>query len=128
MEHIAKSLKTLIKKQGLEKGLNQQKALEVWGEVVGQKIREKTEPDSVEFGVLTVKTPSSTWNQELELQKHDIIHAINKKLNKKTIKDIKKNSNQSTILFAPACSSYDQYKNFEERGIHFNNLIKNYIN
>ncbi len=89
MEHIAKSLKTLIKKQGLEKGLNQQKALEVWGEVVGQKIREKTEPDSVEFGVLTVKTPSSTWNQELELQKHDIIHAINKKLNKKTIKDIR---------------------------------------
>ena len=89
MEHIAKSLKNLIKKQGLEKGLNQQKALEIWGEVVGQKIREKTEPDSVEFGVLTVKTPSSTWNQELELQKHDIIHKINKKLNKKTIKDIR---------------------------------------
>ena len=89
MEHIAKSLKNLIKKQGLEKGLNQQKALEVWGEVVGQKIREKTEPDSVEFGVLTVKTPSSTWNQELDLQKHDIIRAINKKLNKKTIKDIR---------------------------------------
>ena len=89
MEHIAKSLKNLIKKQGLEKGLSQQKALEVWGEVVGQKIREKTEPDSVEFGVLTAKTPSSTWNQELELQKHDIIHAINKKLNKKTIKDIR---------------------------------------
>ena len=89
MEHIAKSLKNLIKKQGLEKGLNQQKALEVWGEVVGQKIKEKTEPDSVEFGVLTVKTPSSTWNQELELQKDYIIHAINKKLNKKTIKDIR---------------------------------------
>ena len=89
MEHIAKSLKNLIKKQGLEKGLSQQKALEVWGEVVGQKIKEKTEPDSVEFGVLTVKTPSSTWSQELELQKNDIIHAINKKLNKKTIKDIR---------------------------------------
>ncbi|MDC3083641.1 hypothetical protein OA321_04965, partial [Pelagibacteraceae bacterium] len=47
---------------------------------------------------------------------------------KKTFKDIKKNSNQSTILFAPACASYDQYKNFEERGIHFNKLIKNFIN
>jgi len=47
---------------------------------------------------------------------------------KKTFEDIKKNSNQSTILFAPACASYDQYKNFEERGIHFNKLIKNYIN
>ena len=47
---------------------------------------------------------------------------------KKTLKDIKKNSNKSTILFAPACASYDQYKNFEERGIHFNKLIKNYLN
>jgi UDP-N-acetylmuramoylalanine--D-glutamate ligase len=47
---------------------------------------------------------------------------------KETFKDIKKKSNQSTILFAPACASYDQYKNFEERGIHFNKLIKNYIN
>ena len=47
---------------------------------------------------------------------------------KKTFEDIKKDSNQSTILFAPACSSYDQYKNFEERGIHFNKLIKSFIN
>ena len=44
---------------------------------------------------------------------------------KKVLKDIKNNTNLSTILFAPACSSYDQYKDFEERGIHFNQLIKN---
>jgi len=44
---------------------------------------------------------------------------------KKVLKDIKQNRNLSTILFAPACSSYDQYKDFEERGIHFNQLIKN---
>ncbi len=42
-------------------------------------------------------------------------------------KDIKKNNFKSTILFAPACSSYDQYKNFEERGMHFNKLIKEKI-
>ena len=46
---------------------------------------------------------------------------------KETFKDIKKNSNQSTILFAPACASYDQYKNFEERGKQFNMLIKRYL-
>ena len=28
------------------------------------------------------------------------------------------------ILFAPACTSFDQYKNFEERGKHFTKLIK----
>ena len=31
---------------------------------------------------------------------------------------------KSIILFTPACSSYDQFKNFEERGNLFNNYIK----
>ena len=42
---------------------------------------------------------------------------------KQLFKDIKENKGQSTILFAPACSSYDQYKNFEDRGKYFNDLI-----
>ena len=29
------------------------------------------------------------------------------------------------ILLSPACTSYDQYKNFEERGDHFKKLVKN---
>ena len=28
-----------------------------------------------------------------------------------------------TILFSPACTSFDQYKDFEERGNHFKNLV-----
>ena len=28
------------------------------------------------------------------------------------------------ILFSPACSSYDQFKNFEKRGNFFKNLVK----
>ncbi len=31
--------------------------------------------------------------------------------------------NQFIILFSPGCSSFDQYKNFEERGTAFNKLI-----
>ena len=42
---------------------------------------------------------------------------------KQIFKDIKKNDFKSNILFAPACSSYDQYKNFEERGKHFTDVI-----
>lgn len=30
------------------------------------------------------------------------------------------------ILFSPASASYDQYKNYIERGNHFNNLVKEY--
>ena len=29
------------------------------------------------------------------------------------------------VLLSPACASFDQYKNFEDRGNHFKNLCKN---
>ena len=34
----------------------------------------------------------------------------------------------STILFSPSAASFDTYKNFEDRGFHFNKLIKKYLN
>ena len=35
-----------------------------------------------------------------------------------------KNNDNKTILFSPAAASFDSFKNFEERGKYFNNLIK----
>ena len=89
MEHIAGTLKKLIKSQGLEKEINQQKAVDVWAEAVGKKIKEHTEPVDVRFGVLTVKTSSPVWRQELQFQKKSIMNSINKKLKKTTIKDVR---------------------------------------
>ena len=89
MEHIAGALKKFIEKQGIEKEINQQKAVSVWAEAVGKKIKEHTEPVDVRFGVLTVKTSSPVWRQELQFQKENIIDSINKRLKKTTIKDIR---------------------------------------
>ena len=89
MEHIGGTLKNLLKKEGLESEINQQKAIDLWGDVVGQKIKENTEPLEVQFGVMTVKTKNPVWKQELQLQKEDIIKSINKKLIKTTIKDLR---------------------------------------
>ena len=46
---------------------------------------------------------------------------------KKVIIDIKlqKNINgHKTILFSPSAASFDSFKNFEDRGRKFNNLVK----
>jgi len=49
-----------------------------------------------------------------------------KLLIKKVFLDIKNNESlkHKTILFSPAAASFDSFKNFEERGKYFNNLIK----
>ena len=40
--------------------------------------------------------------------------------------EIKYQNKKIIILFAPACMSFDQYENFEQRGKHFTKLIKKY--
>jgi len=41
---------------------------------------------------------------------------------------VDKNRIHKTILFSPSAASFDNFKNFEERGKYFNHLIKKYIN
>ena len=89
MQHIGGALKKLIKTAGLEKGIAQQKALEIWSEIVGETVSKNTEPISIEHGSLNIKTATPVWRQELQFQKKNIIEKLNKKLNKKLIKDIR---------------------------------------
>ena len=39
----------------------------------------------------------------------------------------KKSSSKINILLSPACSSFDQFKNFEERGAYFKNIVSRLI-
>ena len=45
----------------------------------------------------------------------------------KLIPEFKNLKKKVTILFSPSAASFDQYKNFEDRGRQFNKLIKKYL-
>ena len=40
---------------------------------------------------------------------------------------MKNDINKKTILFSPAAASFDQFKNFEERGYYFNKIVRKII-
>ena len=89
MRRLDLLLKHLIKEKGFDELIEQQKAIDVWSAAVGRVISEKTEPILVENGVISIKVKNSSWRQELQLQRDDIIMRINSQLNKKIIKDIR---------------------------------------
>ena len=89
MQHIQTAIQNFLKKSGLKSGVEQQKALKLWGEAVGNKISKNTEPMSVKNGVLVIKTTNSVWKQELQIQKIEIIKKLNKRLKKNIIKEIR---------------------------------------
>ena len=60
----------------------------------------------------------------IELETFENLKQLIKKIFFDINKDRKKNN--KVILFSPAAASFDNFKNFEERGKYFNNLIKTF--
>ena len=60
-----------------------------------------------------------------------IKYKLSKNLNHsliKAFKDLKKKEEKKKILlFSPSAASFDQFKNFEDRGRYFNKIIKKYL-
>ena len=63
MEKLNTTINTFLDKHGLKKGVNQNTAIVLWDEVVGEKISKNTEPVSVEHGVLNVAVSRQPWSQ-----------------------------------------------------------------
>jgi predicted nucleic acid-binding Zn ribbon protein len=89
MKSIKTVLNTYLFKMGLDVGVNQEQAVNIWPTAVGEKIAENTTVQDVKHGVLFVRANSPVWAQELQFQKKEVLFKINSALGKKTIKDIR---------------------------------------
>ena len=89
MQSLKIAIDSMLKKIGIDNAVSQNKALNIWDEIVGKNVAKNTKPDRVEHGVIIVKVSSPTWRQELYFQKNEIIQKINNTIGKNVIKDIR---------------------------------------
>ena len=89
MQSLKIAIDSMLRKFGIENAIAQNNALNIWSEIVGEKVAMNTEPDRVEHGVIIVKVSSPTWRQELFFQKNEIIKKINNTIGKNVIRDIR---------------------------------------
>jgi predicted nucleic acid-binding Zn ribbon protein len=86
---IKESLIEVLGEEKLKPAFEKGNISNLWQECVGATIGENTTIKNFKNGVLTVKTKTPVWRNELLFQKTDIIKKINLKLDKNKIKDIR---------------------------------------
>jgi predicted nucleic acid-binding Zn ribbon protein len=60
-----------------------------WSQLLGPTISQKTEPVFLRNGVLTINTKSSSWNQELQLLKNQILQKIQDQFPSLQVKELR---------------------------------------
>jgi predicted nucleic acid-binding Zn ribbon protein len=73
----------------LEPVLREARALTLWPEVVGPQLAAATRAENVREGVLSVVTRTSSWAFELTFHKERILKALNARLGRGTVRDIR---------------------------------------
>jgi len=89
MQSLKIAIDSMLKRFGIDNAIAQNKALNNWNEIVGERVARNTQPDKVEHGVIFVKVSSSTWRQKLYFQKKEILQKINNAIGKNVIRDIR---------------------------------------
>ncbi len=88
MKKVGSIIDKVMYKLGLSKRYNEQKAILIWDGIVGERIAGKTKPLYAREGTLVVEVENSTWMNELQFLKREMIEKLNKKLGRWVIDDI----------------------------------------
>lgn len=85
---LSDSLDKMLDELHLKKTFQQSKVIELWDDVVGEKLASKTEPVKIEHGKLVIKVSSPAWRNELQFHKEKIKSDLNDRLGKQIVRTI----------------------------------------
>ena len=88
MKHLKEIINEVVENAGIKSAINQEAAIILWEEAVGEVVSSVTKAERVESGTLTVNE-TAVWRQELHMQKEEVINKINKKIGTKAIREIR---------------------------------------
>ncbi len=78
----------LLKDRGLDKHIQENSALELWAEVVGNAAARSTRAMSCDHGVLVIEVQRAIWRTELQLRKGELLEKLNQRIGSHSIHDI----------------------------------------
>lgn len=85
---LGKILERLLDRHGLSARVKEIEALNLWPEVVGERIASISEAKDVREGRLFVKVENSVWRNELYYFKQEFINKLNLRLGQNIVNDI----------------------------------------
>ncbi len=85
---IAEIIGDFMQQEDIEDAVLEQKALRLWGEVVGPGVNRMTTERYVDNGVITVKITSAALRNDLMLSRTAIIANLNELVGKAVIREI----------------------------------------
>ena len=88
-EQIESILERVFTPLDLGMKVKQYQIWEVWDTVVGEAIARQAQPQQVRNMILWISVSSSTWMQQLEFMKKQIVKRLNEHIGEEVIKDIR---------------------------------------
>ncbi|MDE6237553.1 MAG: DUF721 domain-containing protein [Muribaculaceae bacterium] len=88
-ESIGDVLRLTIQESNMTGRLDECRAIELWPQLMGERMAGKMSRPKVSCGVMVVYVDSAVLRQELNMRRTGIIEAINSRLGKEVIKSIR---------------------------------------
>ncbi len=88
MERIGHIIKRCFVELGIDRPIQQYKALSLWPVVVGERLSQVTQPNHIENGKIFIKVDNALWRNEIIFYKEEIIQKMNEELGSRLVEDI----------------------------------------